>query len=44
MCVFKGVVRCQRCEAHPTTTPVPQSAGTGTPSAPNAQAMDWPEH
>lgn len=45
MCVFKGVIRCERCEAAATGAPAPQSAVTGTsPGSADAPAMDWPEH
>ena len=36
MCVFKGVVRCERCEA--------QASGSDTQVSANGPNMDWPEH
>ena len=45
MCVFKGVIRCERCEASATGATAPQSAVTGTaPGSADSPAMDWPEH
>jgi hypothetical protein len=54
MCVFKGVIRCERCAAieasaaaasgAPAPT-VPGATGTGSPRAPGTSfEMDWPEH
>jgi hypothetical protein len=48
MCVFKGVVRCERCDAMATRGNAPAAgamhpiASAGTPQAP--PDMDWPEH
>ena len=36
MCVFKGVVRCDRCEA--------QIAGADAPARTAASSAEWPEH
>lgn len=42
MCVFKGVVRCERCAASATGS----SHVSGGDSVPShaAPEMDWPEH
>ena len=47
MCVFKGVVRCERCDTVSAT--VPPAPGAGHSAAPHATPvlppeMDWPEH
>ena len=46
MCVFKGVVRCERCSA--TATGVPPTPGSShsvtSHAAPASPEMDWPEH
>lgn len=49
MCVFKGVVRCERCEASASTAAGTAPVGHSTPDAssptpPLAPEMDWPEH
>lgn len=45
MCVFKGVVRCERCEANSQNTGGPQGVATGAPAASEkTPALDWPEH
>jgi hypothetical protein len=56
MCVFKGVVRCERCavaEASAQGQVLPQGAGnasaatTGARPTPGTRAatdLDWPEH
>ena len=46
MCVFKGVVRCERCTAIANGASLPV-AGTDSASSAAVQAspeMDWPEH
>jgi len=48
MCVFKGVVRCERCSAAAARGNAPAAgamhpiASAGAPQAP--PDMDWPEH
>ncbi len=46
MCVFKGVVRCERCNAIAASSPsaAPASHSTSSFAAPTPQEMDWPEH
>lgn len=45
MCVFKGVVRCERCAATATDAPPsPGPTGGSPPTTPFAPEMDWPEH
>lgn len=56
MCVFKGVVRCERCAqdaagvtAPPTVAGAPSAPPTpaapaAPPAAPQGGEMDWPEH
>jgi len=46
MCVFKGVVRCERCNAVAASGPAAAAASHSTSSlaAPPPQEMDWPEH
>ncbi len=45
MCVFKGVVRCERCTS---TTAAPPSVraveGNASQAAPGSAELDWPEH
>jgi hypothetical protein len=45
MCVFKGVVRCERCAASVVGSAGSASEKTGLSPAPqHAAEMDWPEH
>lgn len=46
MCVFKGVVRCERCEAAAAGTPGAAPPMHFTPSHPSSTPthMEWPEH
>ncbi|HWG34341.1 MAG TPA: hypothetical protein VN650_09245 [Gemmatimonadaceae bacterium] len=46
MCVFKGVVRCERCNAVAASGPPAAAASHSTSSlaAPPPPEMDWPEH
>ena len=45
MCVFKGVVRCERCSAvAASASPAAASHSTSSLAAPPPQEMDWPEH
>jgi len=45
MCVFKGVVRCERCDAIAQHTTVPQPVTTSVATASEKpQTLDWPEH
>ena len=54
MCVFKGVIRCERCAAIEASaaaasgTPAPTAPGapgTASPRAPGTSfELDWPEH
>lgn len=45
MCVFKGVVRCERCAASAMGAS-PGSGDDSVPShaAPQSPGMDWPDH
>jgi hypothetical protein len=44
MCVFKGVVRCERCAASASST-VPPAGAPAAGAAPHIAAdLDWPEH
>ena len=45
MCVFKGVVRCERCAS--TTVAAPQvrvMESDASQAAPGSAELDWPEH
>lgn len=46
MCVFKGVVRCERCNSVAASTSAGAEASRPASSniAPAPQEMDWPEH
>jgi hypothetical protein len=45
MCVFKGVVRCERCTAAAAAAPAPRGIDSGASHAtPSSSEMDWPEH
>jgi hypothetical protein len=45
MCVFKGVVRCERCAAIVATAPVTSGADSASWNAePLPRHLDWPEH
>ena len=46
MCVFKGVVRCERCNAVAASGPPAAAASHSTSSLapPPPPEMDWPEH
>ena len=47
MCVFKGVVRCERCAQDATSPGAPPTAASAPaepPAAPQSGEMDWPEH
>lgn len=50
MCVFKGVVRCERCNVAAAAAPAPTPAGRHFESGAShdrpadTSAMDWPEH
>jgi len=50
MCVFKGVVRCERCDAtaagSSSHSPAATAAGHSASShaAPASPELDWPEH
>ena len=45
MCVFKGVVRCERCAASVASAPGVSSTDTSSSRAVQiAPEMDWPEH
>lgn len=47
MCVFKGVIRCERCAqgaAAPDAAPTAASAPAEPPAPPQGGEMDWPEH
>jgi hypothetical protein len=48
MCVFKGVIRCERCAASSSPAGDPplvsgRIVGTGQPPATSTE-LDWPEH
>jgi hypothetical protein len=43
MCVFKGVVRCERCE-NAASAPGDASPSARTQSPPVSPVMDWPDH
>ena len=44
MCVFKGVIRCERCnKAAMIASPV-LSVDSGTRTPPGSSEMDWPDH
>ena len=44
MCVFKGVIRCERCAASVPATPVGSVDAGAARAAHSAPEMDWPEH
>jgi hypothetical protein len=45
MCVFKGVVQCERCAAGTDSVQAASSANAVAPqSAQSATEMDWPDH
>lgn len=45
MCVFKGVVRCERCAAVAAAAPAGRAAeADASHGAPRSVDMDWPEH
>ena len=45
MCVFKGVVRCEKCEANAHGTAAPQGVATGAAAeSDQSPTLDWPEH
>ena len=45
MCVFKGVVRCEKCEANAQNGAAPQVVATGAAAASEKSPnLDWPEH
>lgn len=45
MCVFKGVVRCERCASSAASANGIPGADPGSPRAANTgHEIDWPEH
>lgn len=45
MCVFKGIVRCERCDATAVSRPAyAASHPSASHMAPAPPKMDWPEH
>jgi hypothetical protein len=45
MCVFKGVIRCERCAAGAGAVGVAASRDPAPPAtSPGTTAMDWPDH
>jgi hypothetical protein len=44
MCVFKGVIRCERCAASAGVTAASSSDPGSLPAVPGTTAMDWPDH